>query len=125
MIDYGIVVRNMRLHLTAYIRENGLKSLVIGESGGIDSAVTTVLAKPVCDGLNIPLIGRSITIETNKPDEELRARLIGEQFCSDFREVNLTLLYHAYLDAIGDDHEVTGDRACKIRLGNIKVCMLS
>jgi NH3-dependent NAD+ synthetase len=43
----------------------------------------------VCAELKIPLIGRSLPITTNKPDELERARLCGEAFCTDFKEIDL------------------------------------
>ncbi|RLD63502.1 MAG: NAD(+) synthase [Bacteroidetes bacterium] len=119
--DYKSAVDNIRQILKNYISENKIKSLVVGISGGIDSALTVALAKPVCDELNIPLIGRSITIETNKEDEISRAQAIGESFVTDFKEVNLTKGFLAFADLITEsDNEETKSTAYKIRRGNIK-----
>ncbi len=119
--DYKSAVDNIRAILKAYISENQIKSLVVGISGGIDSALTVALAKPVCDELNIPLIGRSITIETNKADEISRAKAIGESFVTDFKEINLTDGFIALADLITEStNEDTESRAYKIRRGNIK-----
>lgn len=63
------ITLNIRSCLTKYIADYKLNSLVLGISGGIDSALCTALVKPVCEQLNIPLIGRSITIESNKKEE--------------------------------------------------------
>ena len=57
-MDYGIVAKNIRSALKAYIQKSGLKALVLGVSGGVDSCLVSVLAKPVCEELGIPLIGR-------------------------------------------------------------------
>ena len=119
--DYKSSVDKIREILKTYISENNLKSLVVGISGGIDSALTVALAKPVCDELNIPLIGRSITIETNKADEIERAKAIGESFITDFKEVDLTEGFKILADLIteeGDD-EISSVQY-KIRRGNIK-----
>ena len=59
-MNYENAVRNIRTELKTYVEKNNLKSLVIGVSGGIDSALCVLLAKPVCKELNIPLIGRSL-----------------------------------------------------------------
>ena len=67
--DYSKVVSEIRKSLKNYLLQSNLKSLVLGVSGGMDSALVAVLAKPVCDELNIPLIGRSISIHSNKQDE--------------------------------------------------------
>ncbi len=120
--DFSRVAKNIREELENYLRINGLHSLVVGLSGGIDSALTAALAFPVCKKLDIPLFGRSITIESNKNDEIERARLIGNAFTTDFREVNLTEAYHLLRPFVVEDFEKenTDDYAFKIRMGNVK-----
>lgn len=119
--DYETSVDNIRNILKRYVSDNKIKSLVVGISGGIDSALSLALAKPVCDELNIPLIGRSITIETNKPDEIARAKAMGKKFTSDFKEVDLTEGFLSLAGLITEDsNEDTKSVAYKIRRGNIK-----
>lgn len=123
MLDYGIIAKNIRDNLETYIQENQIKSLVIGVSGGIDSALCCALAKPVCDKLEIPLIGRSIAIETNKQDEIDRANAIGEGFCTEFKHVDLTAFYKSSCMALMDiesKKEDLNDIDFKIRCGNVK-----
>ena len=122
-VNYPIVLKNIRKELKKYIIEKHLKSLVLGVSGGIDSALVAAIAKPVCDELGIPLIGRSISIGTNKPDEILRAKMIGESFCHDFSEDDMK---HEF-DLLSrwnwvDKTKVTPEELVKwkIRNGNIK-----
>lgn len=123
--DYSIVLSNIRTELRNYLTTHNLKSLVLGISGGIDSALVAAIAKPVCDELNVQIIGRSITIDSNKPDEQERARWVGRYFCHDFMEVNLTSKYNL-LQSIDDDlTDLTNpidksDKNYKIRMGNIK-----
>jgi nicotinamide-nucleotide amidase len=119
--DYQTAVNNIRSILKQYIIDSKLQSLVVGLSGGIDSALTAALAKPVCDELNIPLYGRSITIETNKPDEIARAKAIGENFVSDFKEVDLTEGFKLLANLVTEEGDNdTESHAYKIRRGNIK-----
>jgi NAD+ synthetase len=119
-INFEETVKNIRLILKNYIIKSDLKSLVIGVSGGIDSALVCALAKPVVDELGIPLIGRSLSIQTNKPDEEERARNIGSLFCTDFKEVDLSDNFIA-MKTIDDMEGVSeNDFNYKIRMGNIK-----
>jgi NAD+ synthetase len=66
------------------------------------------------------LIGRSITIETNTEGEINRGKLIGETFCTDFKEINLTELYHITLKTIEEDKPDFSTKENKIRYGNIK-----
>ncbi|PLX12252.1 MAG: NAD(+) synthase [Marinilabiliales bacterium] len=121
MINYKEAAYNIRKQLREYIESAKLQSLIIGLSGGIDSSLCAVLATPVVKSLGIPLLGRSITIETNKPDEIDRGIKTGNAFCDNFKEVNLTKAYHqlkTYTEEEFTNQE--DDRATKIRLGNIK-----
>ncbi|MBU0764231.1 MAG: NAD(+) synthase [Bacteroidetes bacterium] len=112
---------NIRKELENYIGKYSIKSLVLGLSGGIDSTLCAVLARPVCTKLGVPLIGRSITIETNKPDEIQRSIAAGASFCTDFREVDLTALYKSAASAIEElPLEDMTEKNTRIRFGNIK-----
>jgi NAD+ synthase len=113
-------LKNMREQLSFYVKKNGLKSLVLGVSGGIDSALVAAIARPVCDDLGIKLIGRSLPNTTNKPDEISRADKIGE-FCHDFD----TFFINSQVDMILGDSEIgysvnEDERFNKIAEGNIK-----
>lgn len=130
--DYGRAKTNIQRELHDYLKNSGLRSLVIGVSGGIDSAVCCALARPVCDALDVRLIGRSITIETNQQDEISRARSIGNLFCHDFEEVDLTDAYKSLYPSLMEDDfnakdstDLTDAYALsrKIRKGNIKARM--
>jgi NAD+ synthase len=118
-IDYAYTAKQIRAELKAYLEKYNLKALVIGESGGIDSALCTVLANPVCNELGVELIGRSITIETNKPDEIQRGKDIGNLFCTNFKEIDLTQNYLQMRDSIEEEVEQTYVKR-NIRRGNIK-----
>ena len=123
-LNYTETVSNLRGLMKDYIIKSNLKSLVLGISGGIDSALVAVLVKPVCDELGIPLIGRSITIGTNSPEEISRANAVGELFCTEFSEVNLSNNFEdlkAEMSVDEDDDDMdSNSREWKIRLGNIK-----
>jgi len=122
--DYKDEVYNIRHILKQYIVDNNLKSLVLGISGGIDSALCAVLAKPVCDELNIPLIGRSITIKSNKEDEINRAKSIGKNFCTNFDELVLNEDYDKLINTLTIKDHLNGliidDMKFKFRSGNLK-----
>ncbi|MFA5154409.1 MAG: NAD(+) synthase [Clostridia bacterium] len=132
-IDYKKAVENIREQLKQYVKENKLKSLVLGVSGGIDSCLCAALAKPVCDELNIPLIGRSLPILSNKQDEIDRAKRTGECFCTNFNVGVLSEIFNqfaiinpdpteTYISFIEnqalDNEKIKKD--WKIRNGNIK-----
>lgn len=114
LLDYVKTAEKIRKNLATYILTNRRNSLVVGISGGIDSALIAALASPICKEIGIPLIGRSITIESNKSDEIARALKVGECFCSDFAEVDLTDRFKAFYDGSVVD---TGDQTDR---GNAK-----
>jgi len=126
MANYERVISNIRETLSDYIKENKLGALVIGVSGGFDSTACCALAKPVCRHFNIPLVGRSLIIESNKSDEIERARMVGDIFCTDFIEVGLTPAYEVLKNAIEAEEKIDEDNSDylimrnKIRRGNIK-----
>ena len=125
--DYSKVVKEIRNSLKTYLLDNpNLKSLILGVSGGMDSCICAALAKPVCDELGIPIIGRSLPISTNAQDEIDRAQLTGRAFCHNFKEVDLKEYFTNMSFDINVYPEKSKDRsdedvkAWKIRNGNIK-----
>jgi len=126
-MDYEQAIKNIRLELKNYINDNKLKSLVLGISGGIDSTLCALLAKPVCDELKISLIGLSLPSETNSSEENSRAKEIGESFCTKFKEVNIENGYFHLMNLAGSEFSndiFTGSEISlektKILNGNIK-----
>ena len=116
MIDYKKFVDNSREWLKDYIQKNHLQSLVIGISGGIDSTVSCAIASPVCKELNIPLIGRSLACYTNKCVEVDSAYMVGNAFCTDFKEISIESMYAK----IADELELNEGKLTPLQLGNIK-----
>lgn len=114
------LAREIRKTVSEYLDNNKLQSLVLGISGGIDSALCAALLKPVCEAHQIPLIGRSITIETNASDEIARSIAVGEAFCHDFQHLDLTetFLENKKLLVNFDDSHLS-----KMRQGNMKARM--
>ena len=123
--DYKSAIDNIHNELKQYLINSKLKALVLGVSGGIDSALTAALARPVCDELGVNLFCRSITISTNKPDEIFRAKKIGEVFGHDFKEVDLSDTFDMIIPGIVENFEETDkdDFGYKIRQGNVKARM--
>lgn len=121
VIDCAAVVTRIRKLLRAYLAAHKLRALVLGVSGGIDSATTAALAAPVCRETGVPLIGRSMPIHSNKPEEIERANGIGRSFCDDFAEVDLAPAFDALSGFILEKEGAAPDPTReKIRLGNIK-----
>ncbi len=123
-MNYEKTIKNIRTRMHGYLEYHKIKSVVLGVSGGMDSCLCAVLARPVCDSLGIPLIGRSLPIVTNKEDEINRATYTGEIFCTEFRQENLGEIYN-HLSLINPDPGIgynSGEniKQWKIRNGNIK-----
>lgn len=124
LTDFEKPIAKIRNEIKEYITKSNLKSLILGVSGGIDSALCAALARPVCDELNIPLIGRSITIVTNKENEKDRAHRVGTFFCHDFKDVDFSELFFEVEKNIVDDKQE--DKTAfdyRLRMGNAKARM--
>jgi len=120
-MDWKVPLSNMRRELKDYIVKSNLKSLVLGVSGGIDSALVAAIARPVCDELEIKLIGRSLPTLTNLSDEVERADMVGKAFCHDYKVVNISnRVDTALLEVEHDYSSEEDDRFNKIAIGNIK-----
>ena len=116
MIDYKKFVENSRKWLSQYIKDNHLRSLIIGISGGIDSTVSCAIAFPVCKELNIPLIGRNLPTGTNKQEECDIADLVGNAFCNNYKVVALDRLYFEMLYKLAQSE----GNITNLQKGNIK-----
>ena len=123
--NYRAAIDNIQNELKQYLKKSKLKSLILGVSGGIDSALTAALVRPVCDELGVTLFCRSITISTNKHDEIFRAKDVGEAFGHDFKEVDLSETFNNIIPVIVEDFDITDkeDFGFKIRQGNVKARM--
>lgn len=126
---YFDMIEKIQSEVKQYIIDNKLQSLVIGVSGGFDSGFGCAILSPICKELNIPLIGRYISIESNTQEERDRADMIGNAFCTDYKAKDLTVPYH-FMTTYFDESNLFGgyvqkptDSVSKIRRGNIKVRM--
>ena len=116
MINYKEFTENSINYLVEYIKINRLQSLVLGISGGIDSTVVAAIAHIACSKCGIPLIGRSLMCFTNNPEEIRAAQLVGNAFCTDFKEVPLERMYIH----IADELELNEGKMTKLQAGNVK-----
>ena len=116
MIDYSKFIESSRKWLSQYIKDNHLQSLIIGISGGIDSTVSCAIASPVCKELNIPLIGRSLPCNTNKKEETNTANLVGQAFCTDYKEVIIEPMYRV----MENELSLNEGSSTRLQSGNIK-----
>jgi len=124
--DFSSMYNSVIKSLVTYLKDNPqIHNLILGISGGIDSAVIASLARAVCNIMStVKLVGRCLPIES-KSDETLRAINVGEAFCDDFTLVScIEKGYHVmreytwYEDTIKGYKDITFDD--KIRAGNLK-----
>ena len=113
-LNMELVVKNIVDGIGKYVDDNRLKCCILGISGGIDSTVTAAL----CKMAKVPLIGVSLPCSTNEACEKSAAALVGEEFCNDFKEVNLESMFTAMKNFC--DHSVSGMESTPISQGNIK-----
>ncbi len=78
-----VVISNIRKQVREYVEANGIKSMVLGVSGGLDSACVAALCQEKYTG--VPLIGISIPMSSTNAHKE-QARWVGENFCTAFEE---------------------------------------
>lgn len=76
-------VSNMISITKDYIEANKLESLVIGVSGGLDSATVAAILQEKHTG--VPLIGISIPMSSSDAHKE-QAQWVGDNYCSVFEE---------------------------------------
>jgi NAD+ synthetase len=88
-LDYKSVFETIVNVTSEYLTSNGIKAMVLGLSGGLDSTVCAAICKKVNEKTDIPFVGISLPCSTNKGDEISSAALAGEEFCNVFSEVNI------------------------------------
>ena len=117
-------ISEIQHNVRKYLIEHNIKALVIGISGGFDSGFNAAILKPVCDELQIPLIGAWIHIDSNKEEEEQRAFAIEKAFCSFFLNYDLTSEYSILNNTLNKTLSKKDKDKCYrhelIRMGNIK-----
>jgi NAD+ synthetase len=105
-------------NLETYLKLNSINNVVIGISGGIDSAICSALAKEIPE---INVIGRSLPTKSNKPEEIDRANKIGKYFCDDFKEVKIDEMYEFMWKSMENELPSTiSEFDKKIAQGNVK-----
>ena len=117
-MDCKLVLNNIRKEFREYVSKARLKSVVLGISGGLDSAIVAAIVRPVCDELKIQLIGVSLPSVTNKDEEVWRANAIMFAFCTNHLVKTIDNFVHEFI--AGQYHITTKDKEEKIAIGNIK-----
>ena len=90
----------LELGLGDYVRKNGFQELVIGVSGGIDSALTAALAVEALGPERV----HCVSMPSRFSSEETRrdARVLAESLGTDFRELPIDGAYSAFESVLAD-----------------------
>ncbi len=98
--DYGLVKDRVVDWIRNYAETNGIKSLVIGVSGGIDSAVVSTL----CAETGLPVFVLGMPILQNKKQESLSSNhlawLVNKYANVVAHEIELTEVFHSFCDTL-------------------------
>ena len=113
----------IREKTSEYLERYSIKCLVIGISGGIDSALNCAILRSICVNLGIKLIGVSLPTDSNKIDEVNRANNIGRLFCDIFLEKNINEICESVNERFTNNVDRLLTFNDKIRYGNIKARM--
>ncbi|WP_338184214.1 NAD+ synthase [Jatrophihabitans sp.] len=85
--------------LRDYVTKNGFRSVVLGMSGGIDSAVVAALAADAIGGANVH--GISLPSAYSSDHSRSDAELLAERIGAHYREVPIAPMVDAFVDSLG------------------------
>jgi len=116
--NYGEMLENIIEFSRDYVDKSKVKALVIGMSGGIDSALTAALASEVCDRCSgdVKLVGRILPIQSDQT-EMARAESAAKAFCHEFRTIDMGTICSSLT------HYIMGGSSAGVALvrkGNVK-----
>ena len=88
----------LELGLRDYVQKNGFADVVIGVSGGIDSAVTGALAVEALGSERVHCV--SMPSRYSSEATQTDARRLAESLGCDFREISIEPMFEAYMGAL-------------------------
>lgn len=116
-LNYTKVEKTLKSWLLNKIDKAGAEGVVVGLSGGIDSAVTAVLCKKVFDE---KILGIILPCYSNQQDEE-DARLLAERFNINYKIRDLSSVYDSFVDTLSVEKNITvSEQKEDMSLANIK-----
>lgn len=116
-LDYKRVLEKIVEGTSNYVTRCGIKAMVLGISGGIDSTVTAAICHIVRGATNVPLIGISLPCSSNMQDEVTSADLCGREFCDEFSTFSLEGTFKSVSASL---LEATRIEETPISQGNVK-----
>jgi NAD+ synthase (glutamine-hydrolysing) len=86
-----------------YARKCGFQRAVLGLSGGVDSALTAVIAARALGAQNV--LGLAMPMRYSSPGSVLDARNLAHNLGLNYREIPVDSIFQAYLEALSDPLE--------------------
>jgi NAD+ synthase (glutamine-hydrolysing) len=97
--DIGEVYAALQLGLGDYIRKNGFRTVALGLSGGIDSALVAALAADAIGGQNV--VGISMPSEYSSDHSRDDAADLARRIGAEYRIQPIASMVQAFLDQLG------------------------
>jgi NAD+ synthase (glutamine-hydrolysing) len=91
--------RGLVLGLSDYVAKNGFRDVVIGISGGIDSALTAAIATEAVGAERVHTVSLPSRFSSDATRDD--ARTVSENLGVDFREISIETVVGAYHEALG------------------------
>jgi NAD+ synthase (glutamine-hydrolysing) len=91
--------RGLVLGLSDYVAKNGFRDVVIGISGGIDSALTAAIATEALGAERVHTVSMPSRFSSDETRDD--ARTVSENLGVDFREIPIETVVGAYHEALG------------------------
>ena len=112
-VDVAQVVEVIVAFIRGQLEQTGFERLVVGVSGGVDSAATAALAVRAAGPENVLAV--LMPFRDSDPASETDARLLVEGLGCDMQRVDITPMAEPMLTLIGDGDEP----AIRVRRGNV------
>ncbi|WP_027339882.1 NAD+ synthase [Halonatronum saccharophilum] len=110
--DYNQIIDKLVDWIKKKVNDAGCKGVVLGLSGGIDSAVTAVLCKRAFPDSTLGLIMPCYS----NPEDKNDAKLLSDKFNIDYKVMDLSKTFDQMVELIGEGKEVEEN----LNLANIK-----
>jgi NAD+ synthase len=119
MINYTNEIDRITMFIADYCQSTGYNKLVIGLSGGIDSALSAALAVRALGSENV--FGINIPYKLSHPDSANDALLVAECLNISFKTIDLSPMTDSYFDtyAVKADKLRRGNWMARIRMNVI------
>jgi NAD+ synthase len=112
-VDAAQVVEIIVAFIRGQLEQTGFEHLVVGVSGGVDSAATAALAVRAAGPENVLAV--LMPFRTSDPSSEVDARLLVDGLGCDMQRVDITTMAEPMLTLIGNGEEP----ATRVRRGNV------